>query len=477
MYLNSVLSKANNYQEKPLKQMGYPAHRAKSSQGDSVSFKGVPVTKILTALENNPILSLATIDVLGMITPRTLIELNRNKKELGHLNWDAGREMLTNQSLASVGLYLGPGYVFNKVGQKLLDSKLNPLGVNTKAFTNFDTLKAIELKVQDILKTQALAGNKTISVNELRKMVAKGLLEDVRAYSSVADKPLKLSADLIDDVVREVGNTFKHANIDKTASQFARSQLRSEFKTAFEAAKGTLLKEAAAKGIANPDMAALTKEAAKLAKESLKGLTQTTETAVKKSLMANREKGVTAFINKLLPKMTKHLKETEVTLAVKGAKPITTNAGIVVRDVFTATDDVIAKAAKGVDNIGIDKMRGEVDKIIKSTRTLKIAKVVLPFVLVLAFLMLLPKFVVWMTKKITGKEEFPGLAGLSKDSKGNSDKVAFSSTENKAQPAANTATQPLPVPVSTNVNNAPQATNLPNKTPTGWEEFLRRYER
>jgi hypothetical protein len=466
MYLTDLSHKPGTI-HRTNKQKPQKNYNISSTNKDNVSFKGVPLTKVLSTLEGNVILSLATIDVLGMVMPRTLIELNRNKKELGHLNWDAGREMLMNQSLASVGLYLGPGYVFNKVGQKLLESKFNPYNINTKAFTNLDTLKAIELKLKDILRTEALKGTKTIDVNQLRQMLAKGLLEDVRSFSSTAKNPLKISTELIDDVVREVGSSMKRGNVDKAARSIARSQLRQEYRQAFETARASILKEATSKGIANPDMKTVTREAVKKARESIKGMTKTIESANRSALLAKRDQGVSSFIKKFLQKLNPHLRETEVTLAVKGAKPVTTNTGILVRDVFTATDDVVLKAANGSSKVNVDTMRNQVDKVIKSTKTLKTVKALLPFAIILTLLVTLPRFVNWMTKKITGKEEFPGLAGLSntKDSTGNS------KTPDKP---ANQLLAETKVPSAPANNNLSQSAEIPRSV--AFEDFLRRYK-
>ena len=175
--------------------------------------------------------------------------------------------------------------------------------------------------------------------------------------------------------------------------------------------------------------------------------------------------------------MTQNLRETELTLSVKGTKPITTNAGVFLRDVFTATDDIVAKAANGAREVNISKMQGEVDKIIKSTKRLKIAKTVLPFITVLAFLLTLPKFVVWMTKKITGKEEFPGLAGLSDDTKDSENKAPAATTPVAQPPPVQKVQSPVvqPAPVPVNINYSTQTTTTPIRRSTGWKEFLRRY--
>lgn len=434
----------------PLKKQEGVARNSFSQQPkqDTVSFTSNPVIKVLSTLESKPVLSLATIDLLGMIMPRTLIDLNRNKEELGHLNWDAGREAFMREVFSSSVLFFGPGLLFTAIGNKLLGSALNPLGVNTKTFTNYAAINAIEAKVQDIIKTEALKGTKVLSVNELRQKIARGLLEDVRAYSSTAANPLKLSSGLIDEVVQHVGSSMGKANIDKIAKQFAKKQLKDEFVKAFQAAREKLLQEAAAKGIQNTSTSAIRREAYNMATKSMTSLFRENESTIRKTLLANRDRATGEFLSKFLPKAAEHLKETEAVLTVAGAKPVGSGLGTIVRDVMTATDDIVMKAANGAERVPLEKMRSGISKIINSTRMLKIAKTAIPVLAIFAALVTFPKFSAWLTKKLNGgKESFPGLAGLDK---GKEDKVTFSSNKNEEKEVKATA------------NNSSENTSKPN---------------
>jgi hypothetical protein len=301
----------------------------------NVSFKGFSLPGVLSILENNPILSLATIDVIGMITPRTLIELNRNRKELGHPNWDAGREMLINQAMSSVLMYLGPGAIFNFLGQKLLDGKLNPLKVNTKSFTDYKTLDVIESNLQKVLNAVKAGGAAEVSVNEVNQKLIREVLGSVRSASTTATNPTKLSQEIIEQFIKEA-----------------------------------------------------------------------------EKVNAADPKAIQKFVSDFLPKATSHLKDTEVTLAVNESKSITTSMSNILRDMFTGTNDLVKKAANGAEKAPVESLMSKTGDLIKSLKKLKLVKTLLPFGIVLSLLLLLPKVNVWLTKKITGKSEFPGLAGV-----------------------------------------------------------------
>jgi hypothetical protein len=391
---------------------------------DNVSFKGMPVTKVFSTLESNPMLALATIDFFGMVVPRTLIDINRNKGELGHLNYDAGRETLMREVFSSSILFFLPGILSTYMGDKILTSKFNPYGINTKAFTDYKTISAVEKKLGEILTKEALAGRTSVPINEIRKKLAESLMRDVTAaYTGKA-----VPEALIKEVVDEVGGSMKRANIERSVKNFTRRQMRQEYQSAFEAAKQSILKT-------NPQATgkALEKEAARLAREAIAPSAKNLEVATRKALIIKRDKSIGNFLSRFIPKLNTQLRgDSEAVLAVKGAKPVASSTGNIVRDVFFATDDVVTKAANGAETIKIDKLRAESAKVLKSARKLKVAKTLLPVAIVFGLLTFFPKFQNWLTKQLNGgKDQFPGLAGISKD--GKEEKVSFSSNKAETQ--------------------------------------------
>lgn len=398
MHTNSLGYKIPTFTGPPADKRIDQRGRITESKKDSVSFtSGAGIIKTFEILESNPVLSLATIDFFGMIMPRTIIDTLRNKEELGHLNWDAGRETIMREVFSSGMMFFGPGIVFNWIGNKLLDSKFNPMGINTKAYTNYHAIDAIEAKLSSILKDKA----GKISVNELRQQLAKEMLKDVKGATS--GRGLSSASHLIDEAVKEVGTSMNRANIDKAIADFLKQH-----------------------PTAKPGQ-------------------------VRKALIEARAKAIRTFLDKYVPKVAKHLQETEATMNIKGAKPITTSAGNIVRDVFSAADDIVMKAANGAEHINTADLKKGIEGVVKETKKLKVAKALVPFVVIFGLLTTFPAFSAWLTKKLNGgKDQFPGLAGL-KDEK-SSQKVAFSSTQasnpfNNSAPAAaslNTSTSSTP---------------------------------
>lgn len=313
--------------------------RQQKAFNNNVSFQGNPAINVLSILEKNPILSLVTIDFFGMIMPRTIIELNRNKKELGHLNWDAGRESLLREALSSSVLFFVPGLAFNAMGKTLLNKKFNPNGLNTKLFADFNTLNIIENKIQGALSSATKAGTTALSTQALKENVVRSILDDVRAYSSTAGNPLKLSKELIEEVVKKAGSS---------------TSLNS--------------------------------------------------------------KEVSEFVGQFANKAAKHLKEAEVTVASNGCKAISTDIGKVVRDALTSVDDIVMKTAQGAKEINPSKFSNALNTITNSLKKLKSSKTIVAFAAAFGALLLERKFNLWLTHKLTGKKQFPGLAGLEKNS-------------------------------------------------------------
>ncbi|MGD9579860.1 MAG: hypothetical protein AB7V50_00670 [Vampirovibrionia bacterium] len=384
MHLNTLSLKGNNNNNSSPSNKYNNNYSNQSIATNDISFTGNPIIKGFSVIESNPVLALALLDLCGMIAPRTFIDINRNKEELGHLNWDAGRETLMREIFSSGVMFFGPGVVFNYLGNKLLENKFNPLGVNTKAFTDYKTLSAIEKVTADILKTKT--GN--ISIVELRQEVAKALLNNIQS----ADKGIKLASSegLVQTLLEEIKNSSSRANIDKIINKAA-----------------TL----------NPNLDAA---------------------SVRKGLIIGKNKGVAEFMKSYMPKLVEHLQETEATLNISGTKPVKASINNIIRDIFGATDDVISKAANGAEQIHVDELKSGISNVLKETRRLKVAKVLIPFAVVFAMLTSFPKFSAWLSKKLNGgKDVFPGLAGLSKESE---DKVSFTNntaTSMRAQSYSN----------------------------------------
>lgn len=73
-----------------------------------------PVVAAATFIENNGFLGeFLTVDTFGMATPRTAQGLTRNKEELGHWNYKAGREEAVREVLSGPAFFFVPaGVIF-----------------------------------------------------------------------------------------------------------------------------------------------------------------------------------------------------------------------------------------------------------------------------------------------------------------------------------------------------------------------------
>jgi len=91
---------------------------------------GNPLVALANFIENNGFLGeFLTVDAFGMATPRTIQGYNRNKEELGHPNYKAGREELGREVIS------GPAFFFVPAGvlaiAALLKGKSTKLTVET----------------------------------------------------------------------------------------------------------------------------------------------------------------------------------------------------------------------------------------------------------------------------------------------------------------------------------------------------------
>lgn len=113
-----------------------------------------PLVSFATFIENNGFLGeFLTIDTFGMMGPRTIQGYTRNKEELGHLNYKAGREELVRELLS------GPAYFFVPLGIITLAAALRGkcAKVNNAVMERFKPL--MEKFSGDIKNTAAVKEN------------------------------------------------------------------------------------------------------------------------------------------------------------------------------------------------------------------------------------------------------------------------------------------------------------------------------
>lgn len=372
----------------------------------------------LEKLEERPVLCFVIMDSLGMVIPRSVIDLGRNKEELGHLNWNAGRETLLSEVWSDGMLFFVPGIGFTVLGNSMLNSKYNKLGINTTAFTDFKNLNMLETKLREIIQTST---EQKLDVNTLRQKLARTVLENVFAASS--ENPHGIDPKLIDKVVAEVGNSMKRANIDQLMVEDPTFQRILESDPKIKAKI-----DATIASIKNtPENAGLLAEELKLkaikivAPDFIDDIRKFSG-ELKKHLIQSRDLMNQKFIKEIAPAIRESLKEDEIVVSMKNVakqgkiKKVGTDVEKLLRDIFYGTDDLILKATKGSSEIEKGKFVESLDETVKQTKKFKTLKVAIPLTIATLGLVLFPGFNMWLTRKLNGgKNEFPGVSGLVKN--------------------------------------------------------------
>ena len=314
----------------------------KSIQKDQnqVGFKGVFSSKIVNLagkFETNPILELLVIDLCGMVIPRTLIDLNRNKKDLGGLNWDAGRETGIRELSTAFILYFLPGLAAYGLGNTLLKSRLiNKEGLDTK-FMRFSFLNA---------------AHEHFGIENLK----------------TSENTLKNKDDILTFKKKLIGQLFEKA----------RPEIR--------------------------DVENMPNGFNKLKDDFITELTKINDVNVQKNFSR---------------KLAGYLKEASLKIVYQGEKKekkLVTSTGHFIRDLndisVTLLENALKNARDAKGNIKEADFANHYIKLTKQIKMLKYAKLALGVGAGMISLVAFPKLNIWISKKVSHKENFPGTNGL-----------------------------------------------------------------
>ncbi len=154
-----------------------------NSKGNKPSFKGNPIVGFATFIENNGFLGeFLSIDTFGMMAPRTAQGYLRNREELGHLNYKAGREELVRELLSGPAFFYVPLLVMTGVG--LLRGKVAKVQAGV-----LDSFKPIMQKTTASIKDSAAI--KKDFVNSLTQEAFKGFDKEKGLITELSDLMLK----------------------------------------------------------------------------------------------------------------------------------------------------------------------------------------------------------------------------------------------------------------------------------------------
>jgi|GEM_PF-3343391 len=335
------------------------------------SFKG-GFNNVLGNIESNPVLSLVIIDLFGMIIPRSIIDLKRNKEELGHLNWDAGRETILREGVTSFLLFFTSGLIATGLGNLFLKHRFKDEGINTRAFIDFKTLESSKEHLDKIIES----GQSEISIKDLRQKYIESMLED--ASSSMQGESLSKLEESFD-------------TDDKIITKFKEYVGKEEH-------------------IKLADI----KQGQKDIKKQFKRLELHHELELKELDIAGK-------IKKLFGESKINIKN-----GINDKKGFSICVDNFIKNTVIFADDLILRPALKVanktnpDNIGDTKINlKEFNKKFSETfehlRKFKTLKLYTAFFTTLALLIAFPRFNMWVSRKFTGNDEFPGVKGLSGD--------------------------------------------------------------
>lgn len=157
----------------------------------NVTFKGK--FNAISFIENNPVLSLYVIDFLGMQAPRITIDTLRNRKELGHLNYSAGRETALREFSTAILMYLSPGVIALGLGRLVAKHMEKKRGIDTKEFIGSKFLKVAKNKL------------KQSRSNDFRKMRQNFVEKMINSRQPFGNHKVdKLSAEETKQIVNEI---------------------------------------------------------------------------------------------------------------------------------------------------------------------------------------------------------------------------------------------------------------------------------
>lgn len=168
---------------------GYNNHNRKNSKP---SF-GNLATSFATFLENNGFLAeFLSIDTTGMMIPRTGQGYLRNRKELGHLNYKAGREEFIRELLSGPAFFYVPMAIIT--GSSILNGKA--ARVEVPVLDNFGTLMkktAVDMKNAAVTKENFVNTVITEAFDSKEYAKERNLVDRLKELmlQTLEDKPAK----------------------------------------------------------------------------------------------------------------------------------------------------------------------------------------------------------------------------------------------------------------------------------------------
>ncbi len=206
------LQQINNIRPYTIQNNGYNNNNRKNNP----SF-GNLATGFATFLENNGFLAeFLSIDTTGMMVPRTAQGYCRNRKELGHLNYKAGREEMVRELLSGPAFFYVPMAVI--AGSGILNGKAAK--VEVPVLDNFGTLMkktTVDMKNAAVTKENFVNTVINEAFNPQEYTKERNLVDRLKELmlQTVEDKPAE------EGIIGKVKAYFVHSKEKKAARKEA----------------------------------------------------------------------------------------------------------------------------------------------------------------------------------------------------------------------------------------------------------------
>ncbi len=357
----------------------------------------------LSALEGSDVLQLVFTDFCGMIMPRTIIDTTRNKEELGGYNWNAGRETFLREIFSTGLMFFGAGTAAWLLSKLYMTNKVNPEGLNIMSSMSFEG-NEMNVKSMDIFDShvQELVKNykgETFDLLELRKQYVNRILDNVinphtgkklfTDYAADTGKQAEVQQ-LRSEMVDFVTKNTKNADI---GAMLAEEQITNGILPQ-RAIKDRIKDAISENRHRNRDMA----KSLEYRITELNGFRGdvTLQSAEGKNL--KKAYSIDAFLrnmldfdNDILLRAPYYLKEEAAAAAEQAKNP------------------------KIINNVTKEVFTNRYNAAFERLMTLKVAKRMPAYFIAMGGLISFPLVNMWISKKVSGGCEFPGLKGLIQD--------------------------------------------------------------
>lgn len=159
----------NQQYDKKNQGINFKSNTTQSIWRETAGLAADTISKGINKIETGGILvDFLFVDFLGTVAPRTYLAYNRNKEELGHLNYKAGNEEVIRELLSGPSMFVVP-LALIKLSKHVFGSASN---------IQFDTLNSITHSFKNTVKTSSNTEDRTKLKEDFYRDVFNGAFEN-----------------------------------------------------------------------------------------------------------------------------------------------------------------------------------------------------------------------------------------------------------------------------------------------------------